>query len=222
MAQITFSPLIVAASGKVKDTVFSIWKGRPYIRARVTPSNPQSTAQTLQRDIMTAAVAMWQGMHAALVTAWNAYATAYRMSGYNSCSKRNASTDAPNGDGSAARMQAACNYFPALMQPTAGAASLDTLTVVTGVGASGTIDLAWAAGTWTSSDKVYIGAYNAQDPVLVGTPGTTMQEIDADTAVAIITGLTAGEDYNVGVIVYDASEETWGSNQGDNTVTAKA
>ena len=222
MARITFSPLIVEASGKVKDTVFARWKGRPYIRARVTPANPKSADQTKQRNIMTAAVAFWQSMHADLVAAFNTYGTAYRLSGYNVSTRRNAATAAPNGDGTYARMESAGTYFPALMQPTPGSIDLTTVAAVTGAGASGTIDVSWAAGAWQATDYVYVVALNAQGTYLIGTPETAISKTAANAAAVTSAGLTATEAYNVGVIVHDVTNDTWGTNQGDTLVTAKA
>jgi len=83
MARITFSPLLVAASGKVADTVFSRWKGRPYIRSRVTPANPNSAAQQLQRNSLTYAVLQWQSLPADVKARWNEYASPYSKSGFN-------------------------------------------------------------------------------------------------------------------------------------------
>lgn len=43
----------MAASGTLADTItFATWKGRPYARERVIPSNPQTGAQTGRRAMM--------------------------------------------------------------------------------------------------------------------------------------------------------------------------
>ena len=43
----------LGASGTLADAVtFSIWKGRPYVRERVIPSNPKSGAQTGRRGML--------------------------------------------------------------------------------------------------------------------------------------------------------------------------
>ncbi len=83
MARITFGPLVIAASGKVGDTVFSRWKGRPYIRSRVTPANPKTTDQTKQRIRLTNAVFQWQQLPQDIKDRWGEYASPYAMSGYN-------------------------------------------------------------------------------------------------------------------------------------------
>ena len=89
MARISFSPLVTAASGKVKDTVFSKWKGRAYIRARVTPANPQSVDQMAVRDSMARTVSLWQSTNSATKLAWGSYASPYSISGYNAFVKAN-------------------------------------------------------------------------------------------------------------------------------------
>jgi len=83
MARITFGPMIVAASGKVGDTVFSRWKGRPYIRSRVTPANPKTALQVKQRTRLTNAVLHWQNLPQDIKDRWGEYASPYAMSGYN-------------------------------------------------------------------------------------------------------------------------------------------
>ena len=46
MAKVTGGLLSLSSSGSIADTLtFSKWKGRPYVRQRVVPANPQSTAQ---------------------------------------------------------------------------------------------------------------------------------------------------------------------------------
>lgn len=89
MARITFSPLIVAASGKVADTVFSKWKGRNYIRSRVDPANPNTAAQQLVRNSLKEAVAIWQNLNADLKQGYKLGAADLMISGYNDMVKRN-------------------------------------------------------------------------------------------------------------------------------------
>jgi len=83
MAVITFGPMIIAASGKVGDTVFSKWKGRPYIRSRVTPANPKTALQIKQRTRLASAVFQWQQLPQDIKDRWGEYASPYAMSGYN-------------------------------------------------------------------------------------------------------------------------------------------
>ena len=53
MAKVTGPLMSLSASGSVANTlVFSIWKGRPYVRELVKPSNPQTEAQAAVRSIL--------------------------------------------------------------------------------------------------------------------------------------------------------------------------
>lgn len=83
MARITFSPIMVEASGKVGDAVFSRWKGIPYIRSRVTPANPQTEDQMAQRNALKHTLTLWQSIKTWAKAVWNLSASGYAMSGYN-------------------------------------------------------------------------------------------------------------------------------------------
>lgn len=81
------SPIFSDIRNKLGDNVvFSMWKGRPYMRSYVRPSNPQSNAQTANRLHMAAIVGLYQtnvkGTDAN-VAAWNVAALPKSISGYN-------------------------------------------------------------------------------------------------------------------------------------------
>lgn len=85
------SPLFSDIRGALgENVVFSMWKGRPYMRSYVVPANPQTDAQTAERAHMAAIVDMYQqnvkGTDAH-VTAWNAEALKDLISGYNQFTK---------------------------------------------------------------------------------------------------------------------------------------
>lgn len=55
----------LAASGSVAKTLtYAHWKGRPYVRQLVTPSNPRSTAQYFTRAMMAFLARAWAHMEA--------------------------------------------------------------------------------------------------------------------------------------------------------------
>jgi len=83
MARVQFSPLIVGASGKTGDVVWSKWKGINYIRSRVIPANPRTDDQTAQREALAHALDLWQSIKAWAKKPWDKYATGYAWSGYN-------------------------------------------------------------------------------------------------------------------------------------------
>ncbi len=143
MARIKFSPLIVAASGKVADTVFSIWKGRAYIRARVTPANPNSAAQQLVRNSMTRVVNLWQSLVADVVAAWNLYAGPYTISGYNAFVKSNRADEQAGTD----------------LETTPYNGDIDkadSFSAAVGVGSTKEIDLTWSGGSASADHFAYI------------------------------------------------------------------
>ncbi len=68
------------------QVVFSMWKGRPYMRSYVTPANPQTNDQQSYRLLLGDIVSWWQTNIKptdAKVTAWNAEALSKLISGYN-------------------------------------------------------------------------------------------------------------------------------------------
>ena len=81
------SPIFSDIRNKLGDNVvFSMWKGRPYMRSYVKPANPNSLAQQANRLQMAAIVALYQAnvkgteINAA---AWDAEALPSLVSGYN-------------------------------------------------------------------------------------------------------------------------------------------
>lgn len=72
MARVNGPFLSLDASGKVYNTlVASIWKGRNYMRGYFVPTNPNTDAQKVQRDLLKAAVAGWQALSADTKETWN-------------------------------------------------------------------------------------------------------------------------------------------------------
>lgn len=84
MAKPTAPLLSFGASGTIADTlVYSKWKGRPYVRRHVIPANPQTTAQTLTRDIFRNMNSVWKLGGALLVAPWNRFADGQVLTGRN-------------------------------------------------------------------------------------------------------------------------------------------
>lgn len=89
MPRVTGPLMSLAASKTLGDTlVFSQWKGRYYVRLRVTPYNPKSDYQTGIRDTMTKGVMYFTKgayINAGTKTWWNVYGEAEKppVSGFN-------------------------------------------------------------------------------------------------------------------------------------------
>jgi hypothetical protein len=81
------SPIFSDIRNKLGDNVvFSMWKGRPYMRSYVKPANPNSLAQQANRLQMAEIVALYQANvkgTAINAAAWDAEALSSLISGYN-------------------------------------------------------------------------------------------------------------------------------------------
>jgi hypothetical protein len=90
MATVTAPLLSFGASGQVaKSQVYSSWKGRPYVRRYVTPSNPRSIEQTSTRDIFSWLNSVWKVAPEDFRTAWTAAAKGQVLTDRNLFVKRN-------------------------------------------------------------------------------------------------------------------------------------
>lgn len=84
MAKITGPFLALGASGTIAQTLTaSKWKGRPYIRQRVVPANPDTASQQSTRNVFRAASAMWKQMETLLVAPWDSNAQGQVKTGRN-------------------------------------------------------------------------------------------------------------------------------------------
>lgn len=72
MAKIKLSAIVSQMSGKLNGSVFAKNRGGAYIRTKVTPVNPQSTAQMAVRAALTSLSQSWRGLTADQRAAWNA------------------------------------------------------------------------------------------------------------------------------------------------------
>jgi len=84
MARPTAPLLSFGASGTVaKTVVYSKWKGRPYVRRHVIPSNPNTVSQQSTRGAFSVANAMWLTAPALLVAPWDRFAVGQVLTGRN-------------------------------------------------------------------------------------------------------------------------------------------
>ena len=75
----------LGASGTIGNTlVFSIWKGRAYVRQRVIPTNPQSASQTGMRSMFSFLAKQWVNLSTADQDTFNADAESKSISPFNS------------------------------------------------------------------------------------------------------------------------------------------
>lgn len=84
MAKPTGPLLSLGASGTIAKTLtYSKWKGRPYIRTRVIPANPQTTEQTKTRNAFSWASDQWKNAPTLGRSPWNRFAQGQVLSGRN-------------------------------------------------------------------------------------------------------------------------------------------
>lgn len=78
------------ASGSVADAiVFSKWKGRPYVRRHVKPSNPMSGAQVGRRAMFKFIAQIWAGLSPPVRATWQDIADNITASTFNAFIKHN-------------------------------------------------------------------------------------------------------------------------------------
>lgn len=84
MAKVIGPFMSLDASGTLAGTITaSKWKGRNYMRQRVTPSNPQTSAQTGVRSSFAGANAVWKANQVQLTAAFSTLAAQTNISPFN-------------------------------------------------------------------------------------------------------------------------------------------
>lgn len=84
MALVDAGALSLGASGTIGKTMtFSSWKGRPYVRRRVIPSNPKSAPQMATRAWMRWGSRVWASLSGANQATWQTRADAQKFSPFN-------------------------------------------------------------------------------------------------------------------------------------------
>lgn len=84
MAKTTAPILSLGASGTIAKTmVYSTWRGIPYVRRHLIPSNPNTVGQQATRNVFTTMSAMWKVAPALLTTPWDTFATGRPFLGRN-------------------------------------------------------------------------------------------------------------------------------------------
>lgn len=127
MAKLVGPALSFGASGSVADTVtFSKWRGRPYVRQKVTPGNPNTAEQQLTRNAFSFLQAVFKIAPPLAVAPWTAYAQGKVMTDRNAFVKFNLPVlrDQANMNNWVASPGALGGLPPASATPTPGAGTL--------------------------------------------------------------------------------------------------
>jgi hypothetical protein len=90
MAKITAPLLSFGASGQIgKTQVYARWKGVPYVRRHVVPSNPQSSDQSLTRNAFSWLNSVWKVAPEDFRTSWVAFAKGQPLTDRNAFLSKN-------------------------------------------------------------------------------------------------------------------------------------
>lgn len=161
----THGPLFsLEASGSVASTItFSKWKGRPYVRSTIVPSNPRSAGQVSTRAMMTFLSQVWKGMLAGAKTTWDPLAKSGSFSPFNAFVKTNQKrwTQYTGPTESFPPVTAAAEAAPTLGSATAGVKQLTIAwTDSVGVNDWGTIIHASVTAGFTPSKTTAVAMIN--------------------------------------------------------------
>lgn len=205
MARVSYSPLITEASGSVADTVFSRWKGRDYIRARVTPANPNTTAQQNVRNSLARCVELWQSIESDEKSRWDDYASPYQMSGYNKFMSAN-------------RADEQDDELLKFMPHNEDADPVTGFSASTGAG-EGEIDLTWSdPGTYTTGEVLVVTRESGTNEFVVQDEDSTLVTAESLT----ISGLTANTEYDVYICAYEQGSDEYSESQADTATSGTA
>jgi hypothetical protein len=196
LAVVSAPLLSFTARGQVAKTqVYSSWKGRPYVRRLVTPSNPRSTDQQTTRNTFSFLSSVWQIGPSDFRAPWTAYAKGLVMTDRNAFFSKNIST-----------LRSQITLDGIILSPgAAGGLAI----IPTPVGGSGTITTGLVAPSplpagW-SIVKAVAAAILDQDPTAATDFQVHVASDDTSAYSVVISGLTAG-DYQVAAwFVYQRS-----------------
>lgn len=190
MAKVNAPLLSFGGSGTVAGVAtYSKWKGIPYVRQRVIPANPRTTAQQLTRTTFALLREMWKIAPPLLVDPWNEFAKGRPFTGMNKFVGENLRV-----------LRGQPDFANFIGSPGAhGGLPADDVTATPG-GSAGEIDVAFTPPTppsgWTLTGVVAI-AFLDQDPSDFF-QGTIIAQDDLTSPYLVeFSGLTPGADYCV-------------------------
>ena len=198
MVKLTGPCMSMSASATLGNTItYSIWKGRPYARQRVIPSNPRSANQTGMRAMFKFLAQQWDGLGTTPKASYEADAEAKSISAYNEYIATN--------------MRRWKNYeAPSQTKPAAEASTPLTVSNMTLTGGEGHVSISLtpsaAANIWGFE------IYRDSAEITVPNNSNCIAVVPADGASAVVyndSGLAAGTyHYRAAVINVDGVRGT--------------
>lgn len=189
MAKVNAPLLSFSASGTVAGTqTYSRWKGRPYVRQRVTPSNPDTAAQQLTRNTFTWINNVWKNAPSLLQDVWNLYATGQVLTGRNAFVGQNVRA-----------LRSQTDLADMIFSPGAkgGLIPAGISTAATAGGIDVTLTAPALPAGWSITQGVAV-AIRDQDPQTEVLYAMASAFDAATPFVMQLTGLTAAQPYRVG------------------------
>jgi len=189
MAKVTGPLLSLGGSGSIAKTqVYSTWKGRPYVRRHVIPSNPDTAEQQLTRNLFTWLNNVWKNAPSGMSDPWDLYARGQVLTGRNAFVGQNikAMREEIDLDLMVFSPGAKGGVAPSLVSAVGGALSIAVTVTPPSLPTGWTITAAWAAciveqNPQTGIQFTPVVSFDATDPYVVN-----------------LTGLLAATPYQVG------------------------
>jgi len=192
-------------SGSSGNVTAATWKGRQYVRQRVTPANPNTNDQQAQRKAWTRVVECFQGIAVIVKTFLDKVGSDQALSGYNVMMSASVKDE---------RDTFGHDIIPAnrYLDPVAG------LAVATGLAAGG-LTVTWTAWGAGATEVPYI-LYRKETAVadIYETPWTVYNvgAVEMDAGTIEMTGLTAAKKYVVCLCPKSADSLSFGG--GDHKI----
>lgn len=193
VAKVNAPILSIGASGAIgKTQVYGTWRGVPYARQYVVPSNPRSSGQTQTRSVFAWSSAVWKIASSLFIDPWNAFAKGQPLTGRNAFIGKNTK---------AMRAETDLTMFIA----TPGSNGGIPPSAVVPTGGSGQIAFAFTNPTppvgWTLSGATAF-AILAQNPQTDADFATRAVAATSPYTAATITGLAAGSYVTCGWLTW--------------------
>ena len=189
MAKVTAPLLSFGASGQIAQTqVYSKWKGRPYVRRYVIPSNSNTAGQVATRSVFSWANGVWKNAPTLFISPWDRFATGQVLTGRNAMIGQNVRN-----------LRGDVVLDDMIFSPGAkGGPPPDSIIITPG---STTLSVAFTNPTpptgWTL-DSAVAAAIADQDPATETLFTMVADEDDVGQVTVLLTGLTNAVLYQVG------------------------
>lgn len=190
------SALVAELKGSTAELTAASWKGRNYVRRKVTPTYRNTTAQQAVRASMAKCPALWRSLDT-IIKAWqDSQAVKAGLSGFNWFTKNNR-----------AAIEAATEIT--ILPPVSSVPAPSNAAAVAG---NASIEITWQDDEIDDYTNVIAIAYDATDNTFVGFSASVLASAETLT----ISGLTNSREYQVFLAYYNPTTGAIGSEFTDN------